>query len=187
MVESPTRVHVVFGDKRDTTSFDNWAEYHTGGSAFYTKLNPSLDDQSGDAATLATIRVGDESRIGGFWYGQAFLRGGTVHFLSSVSMEGGDLVHVGIGAGSGNPGEPRIFTAQNGSLSQSKWYVRGAGNHVVWAETIYSPTLVGITTQLVRASASSFGGGGGGGGGMPLGTLAVLAGLALARMSRRAS
>lgn len=188
MAQSPTQVHVVFGDKRGTTTFDNWSDYHTGGTAFYTKLNPSLDDQNGNAATLTAIRVGDEERIGGFWYGQAFLKSGTVHFFTGTSMEGGgDLVHVGINGGSGNPGEPRIFTAQNGSFSQSKWYIRGAGNNVVWAETIYSPTLLGTTTQLVRASVSSFGGGGGGGG-MPLGTLAVLAGLALARrLSRRIS
>jgi hypothetical protein len=187
MVQSPTRIHVVYGDKRDTTTFDNWSEYHTGGTAFYSKLNPSLDDQSGDAATLATILVGDESRIGGFWYGQAFLKSGTVHFLSPTSMEGGDLVHVSVG-GSGSPSGARLYTAQVGGLSQSKWYVRGAGNHVVWSETVYSPTLLGITTQLVRAPTSAFGGGGGGGGGMPLGTLAVLAGLALARrLSRRIS
>lgn len=156
VVESPSLVHVVYGDKRNTTAFNNWSVYKSGGTAFYARLNPSLDDQSGDAATLASILVGTETTIGGFWYGQAFLSGGTLHFLTgSGTSGGGDLLHVALNPGTGAAGEPRNFTAQNGGHSIGKKFVRGAGNHVVWAEEIYSPTLTGATTQLVRAATTA--------------------------------
>jgi hypothetical protein len=179
---------VVYGDKRNTLPFNNWNEYKSGGTAFYTRLDPSADDQSGDAADLAAITVGTEDVIGGYWYGQAFRKGSTVHFLTGAGMSGsGNLVHVDIKGGA--VGSPRVIEANNGGYSIGKRYIYGAGNHVVWAEEIYSPTLTGFTTQLVRASTSAVagGGGGGGGGGLPVGTLAVLAGLALLRRSARAT
>jgi hypothetical protein len=152
VVDSPNLVHVVYGDKRNTVAFNNWSDFKSGGTAFYARLNPSLDDQSGDAATLATIRVGADTTIGGYWYGQAFLSSGMLHFLTGTGTGGtGDLVHVALNPGTGAAGEPRTFTAQNGGHSIGKRFVRGAGSHVVWAEEIYSPTLTGATTQIVRA------------------------------------
>ncbi len=187
MVESPTAVHVVYGDKRNTSTFGNWSDYKTGGTAFYVKLNPSLDDQNGNAASLAAIRVGTDKTVGNHWYGSAFLSGGTIHFVSGTDQSGtGDLLHRTINPGSGLVSGAAIATAQIGGYALKR-QVRGVGSAVVWAEDVYSPTLTGVTTQLVMAKTANLPrlSSGGGGGALGSGLLMVLGVAGLLRSRRR--
>ena len=179
MVGGNGDVHAVWGDKRDTLEHDSVCNRcELGGSTFYMRLRPSDDDQSGDAAVLANIRVGDEVRVGNVWYPKAFMdSGGGVHVIAGGALHGnGDFSHFSV---SGGGASERRIQAQLSTPSLSKPYAVGAGKRVVWAESVYSPTLTGATNQLVMASASSLGGGGGGGGGSPAPVLLLILGAAL--------
>jgi hypothetical protein len=52
-VDDEDKVHIVFQDYSDSTTHEIW----------YTKLDPSLDDQSGDAANDGTITLIPEKRL----------------------------------------------------------------------------------------------------------------------------
>ena len=181
MVDGSDHVHVVYGDKRNSIDAGNW-DNASAGTMFHVELNPALDDQSGDAADLATIRVGDENNLGNFWYARAFLRGSTIHMLATGHHGRGALIHRSVST-SGNVGSVKVYETNLGGQNWSKHYPSQAGSKVVFSEEAFSPTLVGGTTRLMMASLGSFGGGGGGGSpGLPL---LALFGLAALIRSRR--
>ena len=156
-VDSNDRVHITYGDKRNNVDADSWCnECQQGGTAIYTKLDPSDDDQSGDAATLANIQFYEEE-MGNLWYARGFFSGGAMRLIGA-NGKGGALTYIG------SPGGLKTFNANIGGNGWSRHYVDSVGGKVFWAEGVYSPTLAGGTLQLVMANLSSFAGGGGGGG-----------------------
>jgi hypothetical protein len=181
MVDGSDNVHIVYGDKRNTIDAGNW-DNSSAGTMFYVRLDPSADDQSGDAADLANIQIGDQVSLGNFWYGRAFRHGGKIHMFAGGHHGRGNIFYRS--ADGNSAGTPKIYTASLGGQSWSKHYPTQAGSKLIFAEEIFSPTLVGGTTQLVMTSFSQFGGGGGGGApGLPLLLVFGLAGLARLRRS----
>lgn len=175
-------IGIVYGDKRFTEIYTG-----EGGEAFYVRLDPSLDDQNGNAATMSAIRVDDEVKVGGRFYNKAF-RGsdGLIHMLSGMNPRGyGQLAYRAFNT-SGTIKEHNIIynTFNAAATTDYRAYVKGARGSVFWTQSVYSPTLVGYTTQLVMAKVSSLKGGGGGGGSFDLTLLAALGLLALRRRTR---
>jgi len=176
-VDSNDRVHITYGDKRNNVDADNYCnECYQGGTAIYTKLDPSGDDQSGDAATLANIQFYEEE-MGNLWYARGFMSGGSMRLIGA-NGKGGALTYIG------SPGSLKTYNTNIGGNGWSRHYVDSVGGKVFWGEGVYSPTLTGGTLQLVMANMSSFSGGGGGGSpGLPL--LLVFGLVGLARLRRR--
>jgi hypothetical protein len=182
------KVDVVYGDKRFTSDFDAWSgESGTGGDMFYTRIDPGQHPQDGTAGTIADLREGDESYIGGIWYAKAFRTGGTIHVYSTPGTRngGGDsgsdgiMIHTTVSPGGGSVGTLRVYNTHAMSANWSKHYPTSAGGRVIWVERVFSPTITGRAFQLVMANVGDFGGGGGGGGspGLPLLLVLGLAGL----------
>lgn len=186
-LDSGDIVHVVYGDKRNTLDADNWCntDCSQGGTMVYTRLDPSNDPQDGTASDMATLRVGEEAELNNNWYTRAFLRGSTLHLFGG-SHSGGDILYSSIGLGGSKASGTRLIDANVATPGWSRKYVAMGGSKVFWGEAVFSPTLVGGTTQLVMASLGSFDGGGGGGGAPSPILLAVfgLAGLARALRKR---
>ena len=179
-VDGNDRVHITYGDKRNNVDADNWCnECYQNGTAIYTKLDPSDDDQSGDAATLANIQFYEEE-MGNLWYARGFFSGGAMRLIGA-NGKGGALTYIG------SPGGLKTFNANIGGNGWSRHYVDSVGGKVFWGEGVFSPTLAGGTLQLVMANMSSFSGGGGGGGTPAPIVLAILglAGIARALLARR--
>lgn len=174
-------IGIVYGDNRFTELYAG-----EGGESFYVRLDPSLDDQNGNAATMSAIRVGTEVKVSGDFYNKAF-RGsdGLIHILSGTNPRGyGQLAYRAFNA-SGTMKEHNIVsnTFNAAATTDYRTYVKGARGSVFWTQSVYSPTLVGYTTQLVMAKVSSLKGGGGGGGGSI--DLTLLVGLGLMALRRR--
>jgi hypothetical protein len=195
LMMSGNKVDVVYGDKRFTADFDSWCNScGQGGDMFYTRIDPGQHPQDGSAGTMAQLREGDESHIGGIWYARAFRSGSRIHVFSvpGTNNPGGDsgndgiMIHASVTPGSGSVSSLRAFNTHAVSANWSKHYVTSAGGKVFWVERVFSPVLTGEAYQLVMANVSSFGGGGGGGGspGLPLLLVFGLAGL-LRRMHRQ--
>lgn len=193
LMMSGNKVDVVFGDKRNTADFDSWSNvYGSGGDMFYTRLDPGQHPQDGSAGTVAQLREGDESYIGGIWYARAFRSGSRIHVFSSPGTqdEGGDsgndgiMIHATVAPGSGSVSEMKVFNTHAVSRNWSKHYVTVAGGRVFWVERAYSPLLTGVAYQLVMAKIGEFGGGGGGGGAPALPMLLAFGLLGLLRLRR---
>jgi hypothetical protein len=193
LMMSGDKVDVVYGDKRFTSDFDAWSgESGTGGDMFYTRLDPGQHPQDGTTGTVAQLREGDESHIGGIWYARAFRSGSRIHVFSSPGSRsgGGDsgndgiLIHASVTPGSGSVSSLRVFNTHAMSANWSKHYVTSAGGRVIWVERVFSPTITGRAFQLVMANVGDFGGGGGGGGSPGLPLLLAFGLVALARLRR---
>lgn len=195
LIMAGDKVDVVYGDKRFTADFDSWCnECGQGGDMFYTRLDPGQHPQDGSAGTIAQLREGNESHIGGLWYARAFRHDGNLHVFSvpgtrnggSDSGNDGIMIYAKVEPGSGDVGRLKVFNSHAVSANWSKHYVTSAGGRVIWVERVYSPTITGRAFQLVMANVSSFSGGGGGGGGSPgVPLLAVFGLIALRRFVRK--
>lgn len=176
-VDGNDRLHIVYGDKRNTIDNSDWCNggCGLGGTVIYTELDPSLDLT---ATAIADIRVGEEVEITNQWYPRAFRDGSRMRVYAS-SKAGGNIVHSSIGLGGSSASTPRLIEANLQHVGWSQPYVASTGNRVIWSEGVFVPTPAGATHQLVMASSSAFGGGGGGGGspGLPLLLVFALAGV----------
>jgi hypothetical protein len=186
-IDSGDRVNIVYGDKRNTLDAGNYCEScGQGGTMVFTRLDPSLDDQSGDGADIDAIRVGDEAEIGALWYAKAVPWSGRVNVIGSGGGRGGLLVHASVSSSGGDRKAPKAFDEQSGGFGWSRHYVSSVDNKVFWTESVFAPTLVGTTSRLIMTRVSSFADRGGGGGGAPGPTLLLVFGLlGLTRRLRR--
>ncbi|MDF1630615.1 MAG: hypothetical protein P1U78_12540 [Alcanivoracaceae bacterium] len=117
MADSKDKVAVVWADKRNAPI---WDVYNTvsasGGTLFYAKLDPSLDDQDGSAADMTAIKVVDDSELGPFKYAQAFMASNnTVQVFHG--MRGG-MSHVSVSS-SGKASDSNVLTSN--AVSFNGW------------------------------------------------------------------
>jgi hypothetical protein len=189
-VDGQDRVHITYGDKRNTIDANSWCNVCAqNGTAFYTVLDPGRHPQDGSASDMATLRVGKETTIGDYWYGRSFSHGGGVHFFTGAERGGrGSIVHGVIGMNGGLIEAPHVFNGTNAKDNSyyGRYTMTAAGGHLIWTEGVFNTPLLNGTTELVRASVSSFSTStGGSGGALPPLTLAPLALFALAGLRRR--
>ncbi len=154
-VDAGNIVHIVYGDKRNTPDAINWCNVcASGGTSVYVRLDPSKVPHNGAAANIATLRVGPEFEIPGFWYGRAFMGGDNlIHLIAGVGKTG-SLAHIAFDPRTGGVAkQPVVHTGStlNGADYGPKT-IWGAGSHVVWAESVPD----GSTFHLVMAPIASF-------------------------------
>ena len=149
-------VYIVYADRRENIYYQISDGSYQGGTTFFSRIDPSLAAQDGSAGDIDVLRVGSEVRLGGFWYSKSFLGSdGRIHVLAGVGQKGnGDLAYASVSR-SGDSPKSTLITASNGGLQFYRHFPVGAGSAAVWAETVYSPTLTGLTMQLVMASVSA--------------------------------
>jgi len=188
-VDDDGQVHAVYGDKRFTIDADSWCNTcQIGGHMFYARLDPSAAAQDGSASDMATLRVGDETQIWGYWYSKAFMNSsGSLDVFGTTGGDDSDsrtmtYVRVTPNATGATVGNPRVFSANVLGPGWSKHFVSKAGNAVIWSAGHFSVPFSQPLYPLVMAPLSRFTGGGGGGGGgtfAPAGLgILLLAGLA---------
>ena len=100
MADSNDRMALVWADKRNAPVWDDWCEAcASGGTLHYAKIDPSLDDQSGDAADMTVIKTVDDVELGPFKYAQAFMASnGSVHIFHGAR---GGMSHIRVSSGGG--------------------------------------------------------------------------------------
>ena len=86
VVDSADMVHIVWQDKRD------WPYSSGGGEIYYTKLDPSLDDQDGDDASEPAITVEDDTRLTDLSEGLGEWEGYIGH--PRIAIDSNDNIHI---------------------------------------------------------------------------------------------
>ena len=117
MADSNDRMALVWADKRNAPIWDDWCETcSSGGTLHYAKIDPSLDDQSGDAADMSVIKTVDDVELGPFKYAQAFMASnGSVHIFHG--MRGG-MNHIRVSSG-GSATNSTVLTSN--AVSFTNW------------------------------------------------------------------
>ncbi|HZP10978.1 MAG TPA: hypothetical protein VFB36_01010 [Nevskiaceae bacterium] len=150
-------VNIVYGDKRNTPDAGHYNDNRvgaTGGTTIYTRLDPSKAIHNGNPSNMATLRVGSDIEIPGFWYGRAFMAGDKfIHVIGGVGKTG-SLAHVAFDPKNGTIIlQPVIHTgATLNGVDYGPKFVAGAQNEVVWSESVPN----GTTLRLVMAPINSF-------------------------------
>lgn len=157
MIGANDIVNIVYGDKRNTPDAGHYKDNRvgaTGGTTIYTRLDPSKAIHNGNPSNMATLRVGSDIEIPGFWYGRAFLAGDKfIHVISTIAKTG-SLAHVAFDPKNGTMIFPPVIHtgATLNGVDYGPKFVAGAQNEVVWSESVPN----GTTLRLVMAPINSF-------------------------------
>ena len=187
MVDGKDQVRVVWVDKRYKPVWDDYCEVcASGGTLVYSKLDPSLDDQSGDAADIDVIKTVGDVEVGSYKYMQAFLaKNGVVQVFHGLR---GDLNHLRI-TSAGKASKSRHLTGDSTGFNRwNKKYPAGMADNGALFFPVLDLATEGAGSRIVMgkvAIASSSGGGGGGGTTAPAMLLLVLGSALLRRRMAR--
>ncbi|MCK5873564.1 MAG: hypothetical protein KAG82_02615 [Alcanivoracaceae bacterium] len=179
MVDSKDKVNLVWVDKRNTPI---WDEYCTvcasGGTLYFAKLDPSLDDQDGSAADMTVIKTVDDVALGPYKYVQAYM--GKNDSVNIFFGQRGGMSHIRV-SGSGKA-TPAVLLATN-AVSFNGWNkhypaAMAEDGRLFWPMVENSDD--GAGSKIVMGKVS-LGGGGGGGSTAPALLLLVMGAAALRR------
>ncbi|MCK5873562.1 MAG: hypothetical protein KAG82_02605 [Alcanivoracaceae bacterium] len=179
MVDSKDKVSLVWVDKRNTPI---WDEYCTvcasGGTLYFAKLDPSLDDQDGSAADMTVIKTVDDVALGPYKYVQAYM--GKNDSVNIFFGQRGGMSHIRV-SGNGKATPPVLLaTSAVSFIGWNKAYpaAMASDGRLFW------PTIEnaddGAGSKIVMGKVS-LGGGGGGGSTAPALLLLVMGAAALRR------
>ena len=182
MVDSKDQVSLVWVDKRNTAI---WDEYCTvcasGGTLFFAKLDPSLDDQDGSAADMTVIKTVDDVALGPYKYVQAYM--GKNNTVNIFFGQRGGMSHIRVsGNGKATPAV-LLATSAVSFVGWNKAYpaAMASDGRLFW------PTIEnaddGAGSKIVMGKVSL--GGGGGGSTAPALLLLVMGAAALRRRMAR--
>ncbi|MCC1495342.1 hypothetical protein [Alcanivorax sp. 1008] len=183
MADSKDNMAVVWVDKRNAPTRDVYtAVSGSGGTLFYAKLDPSLDDQDGSAADMTAIKVVDDSELGPFKYAQAFMASNnTVQVFHG--MRGG-MSHVSVSS-SGKASDSSVLTSNAVSFnSWNKAYPAAMADDgkLFWPRVYAADDAAG--SKIVMGKVST-GGGSSGGSSAPAALLLMLGAAMLRRRMAR--
>jgi len=159
-IDGQDMAHIVWGDGRLHANMDEGV----GGEIFYMKLDPSLDDQSGDAADPAVIKVIDDTLISAddsvhSWYVQSTLGAdGNLHvtWVDSGARDnaGSGLFHMSLDT-DGNIASTatEITGSPNGDTGNQYGPFATGGDAAFWTEQNSSDILQIVGLRLVAAGA----------------------------------
>jgi hypothetical protein len=203
VVDGNDKVHLIYGDKRNTVDQNSFCwQCENGGDMFYTRLNPARHPQDGGFGSIAQLREGSETNLGGHWYSKAFRSAnGTFRMYSTVGGNDSDshnMIYTSFKPTSGGASvtRPKLATTSVLSTHWSKHYVTSVADRVIWVAGGYNVPMATVSFPLVMAPVETFAalkavapsaGGGTAGGAMPVPALLLLgfAGLAAALRRRR--
>jgi len=134
LVDSEDNVNLVWVDKRNAPTWDEWTEVSSsGGTLHYAKLDPSLDDRDGDAADMSEIKVISDVGLGPHKYAQAFIADDdSVHIF--FGMRGG-MSHIRVNNSNGEATDPVVLASNAVSFaSWNKAYpaAMASDGHLFW-------------------------------------------------------
>jgi len=179
MVDSKDKVSVVWLDKRNTPFWDSYCEKcQSGGTLFYAKLDPSLDDQDGDTADMTVIKTVDDVVLGPYKYAQAYMdKNNNVHVFFGQRA---GMSHLRVsGNGKATPAELLATNATTFSPYHKHYPAAMAPDgRLFWPMVRNSDE--GSSSKIVMGKVS-IGGGGGGGSTAPALLLLVMGAAALRR------
>lgn len=179
MVDSKDKVNLVWVDKRNTPIWDDYCEVcASGGTLYFAKLDPSLDDQDGSAADMTVIKTVDDVALGPYKYVQAYMgKNDTVNIFFG---QRGGMSHIRV-SGSGKA-TPAVLLATN-AVSFTGWNkaypaAMASDGRLFWPMVDNADD--GAGSKIVMGKVS-LGGGGGGGSTAPALLLLVMGAAALRR------
>ncbi len=178
MVDSKDKVSLVWVDKRNAPVWDDYCEVcASGGSLFFAKLDPSLDDQDGSAADMTVIKTVDDVALGPYKYVQAYM--GKNNSVNIFFGARGGMSHIRV-SGSGKA-TPAVLLATNavGFNGWNKHYpaAMAEDGKLFWPMVVNTDD--GAGSKIVMGKVSL--GGGGGGSTAPALLLLVMGAAALRR------
>jgi MYXO-CTERM domain-containing protein len=151
----------------------------SGGTLYFAKLDPSLDDQDGSAADMTVIKTVDDVALGPYKYVQAYM--GKNNTVNIFFGQRGGMSHIRVG-GSGKA-TPAVLLASNavGFNGWNKHYPAAMANdgRLFWPMVENGDD--GAGSKIVMGKVSLGGGGGGGGSTAPALLLLVMGAAALRR------
>lgn len=117
MVDSKDQVNLVWVDKRNTPIWDEYSGVSgSGGTLYFAKLDPSLDDQDGSAADMTVIKTVDDVALGPYKYVQAYM--GKNNTVNIFFGQRGGMSHIRV-SGNGKA-TPPVLLATN-AVSFNGW------------------------------------------------------------------
>ena len=179
MVDSKDKVSLVWVDKRNTPVWDDYCTVcASGGTLYFAKLDPSLDDQDGSAADMTVIKTVDDVALGPYKYVQAYM--GKNDSVNVFFGQRGGMSHVRV-SGNGKA-TPAVLLATN-AVSFNGWNkhypaAMAEDGRLFWPMVENSDD--GAGSKIVMGKVS-LGGGGGGGSTAPALLLLVMGAAALRR------
>ena len=179
LADSRDRMALVWADKRNAPVWDSYCEVcASGGTLFYAKIDPSLDDQDGSAADMTVIKTVDDVELGPYKYAQAFMaRNDSVQVFHG--MRGG-MSHIAVSS-SGKASSSKVLTSNAVSFTNwNKAYPAAMADdgRLFWPRVEASDDGAGGKIVMGKVSV---GGGGGGGSTAPALLLLVMGAAALRR------
>ncbi|MCK5873563.1 MAG: hypothetical protein KAG82_02610 [Alcanivoracaceae bacterium] len=179
MVDSKDKVSLVWVDKRNTPIWDDYCTVcASGGTLYFAKLDPSLDDQDGSAADMTVIKTVDDVALGPYKYVQAYM--GKNDSVNIFFGQRGGMSHIRV-SGSGKA-TPAVLLSTNavGFTSWNKHYPAAMANdgRLFWPMVDNADDAAGSKIVMGKVS---LGGGGGGGSTAPALLLLVMGAAALRR------
>ena len=179
MVDSKDKVNLVWVDKRNTPIWDDYCEVcASGGTLYFAKLDPSLDDQDGSAADMTVIKTVDDVALGPYKYVQAYMgKNDTVNLFFG---QRGGMSHIRVsGNGKATPAV-LLATSAVSFVGWNKAYpaAMASDGRLFWPMVENADD--GAGSKIVMGKVS-LGGGGGGGSTAPALLLLVMGAAALRR------
>jgi len=147
-VDADDAVHIVYADMRNTIDADtNCNQCFQHGALFYTQLDPSLDDQSGDlattdgtAATQIAIKVLDDVFLTNGWYSSSFVdENGLFISMPTASGKSGHSVMANDLDGNIVAGR-RVSTSHRSSPGWMHKQANIDGGWAVWSDSVATDT-----------------------------------------------